>query len=84
MAKEGPLSRAEEWVSFHIGRAGAGTDAADFIFYEKLADERLAEARRMGSTIDLEFMQKRRIRGHTVIFAEHQNALGMARHRGEC
>lgn len=51
-------------MSFHVGRAGAGSDAADFIFYEELADEGLAEARRMGSTIiDLEFLQKRRIRG---------------------
>ena len=44
MAEESPLSRAEEWVGFHVGRAGAGTDAAEFVFDEEFADEGLAEA----------------------------------------
>lgn len=84
MTEEGPLGRAEEWVGFHVGRAGAGTDAANFVFDEEFADERLAEAGGIRSAIDLAFLQKSRMWGRTVIFAERQNALGMARHRGEC
>lgn len=53
MTEEGPLGRTEEWVGFHVGRAGAGTDAADFVFYEEFADERLAEAGGIRSAIDL-------------------------------
>lgn len=34
-------------MGFHIGRAGAGTDAAEFIFYKEFPNERLAEARGM-------------------------------------
>ena len=83
MTKEGPLGRAEEWVSFHVGRACAGTDATEFVFYEEFADERLAKARGMRSAPNLTFMEKGVWR-HTEIFAEHQNALGMARHRGVC
>lgn len=40
-------------MGFHVRRAGARTDAAEFIFYEKFSDERLAEARGMGSANNL-------------------------------
>ena len=71
-------------MGFHVGRASAGSDAAVFIFYEEFADERLAEARGMALALSLTLISNLRIRGHTVIFAEHQNSLEMARHRGEC
>ena len=43
MPQQGPLRRAKERMGFDIRRAGAGTNAAKFVFDEKLADERLAE-----------------------------------------
>lgn len=60
MTEEGPLSGAEERVGFHIGCAGAGADAAELVFYEEFADERLAEAEGMGSAFDLTHMPKGR------------------------
>ena len=39
-------------MSFHVGCASAGTDAAELIFYEEFADERLAKARDVGSALD--------------------------------
>ena len=44
MAEEGPLSRAEERVGFHVGGASAGTDAAKFVFDEEFANEGFAKA----------------------------------------
>lgn len=46
-------------MGFHVGRAGTGANAADFIFYEQFADERLAEARGMWLALDLAFFCKR-------------------------
>ena len=86
MTEKRPLSRAEEWVGFHIGRASTGADAAEFIFDEEFADKRLAEAKAIGSALDPPPPtphQDENI-GHTGIFVEHQNALGMAHHHGEC
>lgn len=44
MSQQGPLCSAEERMGFHIRRAGAGTNAAKFVFDEKFADEGLAQA----------------------------------------
>lgn len=44
-------------MSFHIGCASAGTDAAELIFDEEFADERLAEAGNMESALDLAFLE---------------------------
>lgn len=44
-------------MSFHVGCASAGTDAAEFIFYEEFADERLAEAGHKKSALDLAFLE---------------------------
>ena len=71
-------------MAFHVGRASTGADATEFIFNEEFADKRLAEAKVIGSALGLTTAHKMRMQGHTVIFVEHQNALGMARHRGEC
>ena len=51
MAQEGPLRGAEEGVGFHIGGAGAGADAAEFVFDEEFADEGFAEARGGGESV---------------------------------
>ena len=45
VAQEGPLRGAEEGVGFHIRGAGAGADAAEFVFDEEFANEGFAEAR---------------------------------------
>ena len=52
------MSRAKERVGFHVRRAGAGSDSAEFIFYKEFSDERLAEARAVGSAINLAFSTK--------------------------
>ena len=39
------MGGAEEGVGFHVGGAGAGADAAEFVFDEKFADEGFAKAR---------------------------------------
>lgn len=44
MAEEGPLGGAEERVGLHVRGAGAGADAAEFVFDEEFADEGFAEA----------------------------------------
>ena len=44
MAEEGPLGGAEEGVGFDVRGAGAGADAALFVFDEEFADKGLAEA----------------------------------------
>lgn len=44
MPQQGPLCSAEERMGFNVRRAGAGTNAAKFVFDEKLADEGLAKA----------------------------------------
>ena len=71
-------------MGFHVGRAGAGADAAQFVFYEELANERLAETVGMASVSELVRLPVGRLWEHTAISVEHQNALGMAHHRGEC
>lgn len=45
VAQQSPLRVAEEGVGFHIGGAGAGADAAEFVFDEEFADEGFAETR---------------------------------------
>ena len=51
MAEEGPGGGAEEGVGFDVGGAGAGAEAAEFVFDEEFADEGFAEAvRRKVST----------------------------------
>ncbi len=44
MAQERPLGVAEERVGFDVRGAGAGADAAEFVFDEQFADEGFAEA----------------------------------------
>ncbi len=44
MAEESPLSCAEERVSFHVGCASAGTNAAELVFDEEFADKGFAKA----------------------------------------
>ena len=44
MPQEGPLCCAEEGVGLDVRGASAGTDAAEFVFYEKFANEGFAEA----------------------------------------
>ena len=39
VAEQGPLGGAEEGVGFDVGGAGAGADAAEFVFDEEFADE---------------------------------------------
>ena len=53
MPEEGPLGRAKERVGFHVGRASAGTDAAQFIFDEEFADKRLTKAENAKSAFDI-------------------------------
>jgi len=51
VAEEGPGGGAEEGVGFDVGGAGAGAEAAEFVFDEEFADEGFAEAvRRKVST----------------------------------
>lgn len=44
VAQERPLRVAEERVGFDVRGAGAGADAAEFVFDEEFADEGFAEA----------------------------------------
>lgn len=44
VAQERPLGVAEERVGFDVRGAGAGADAAEFVFDEQFADEGFAEA----------------------------------------
>jgi hypothetical protein len=48
VAEQRPRGAAEEGVVLHVGCTGAGTQAAEFVLDEELADQGLAEA---GSTI---------------------------------
>ena len=48
VAEEGPGGGAEEGVRFYVGGAGAGAEAAEFVFDEEFADEGFAEAVRGG------------------------------------
>jgi hypothetical protein len=43
VSKEGPLGGAEEGMSFYVGGASAGAEAAEFVFCEEFADGLLAE-----------------------------------------
>lgn len=52
MTEKSPLGRAEERVGFHIGRAGTGADAAEFILDQEFADKRFAEAKALVSVFD--------------------------------
>jgi hypothetical protein len=45
VAEQSPRGAAEEGMILHVGCTGAGTQAAEFILDEKLADQGLAEAR---------------------------------------
>ena len=45
------MRSAEEGVGFYIRGAGAGADAAEFVFDEEFADQGFAEARGGGESV---------------------------------